>query len=360
MDDVLDRLQTSGSVSSSIISSTMPTTQTLKALWFVSEDSHTSIEWENIENGNYAFAKSSKVWTSNNKGGNNSTAISKWEKTLPESTEYQLKYRVSSETGYDKFTIILDDTTIIANGISGLGEEITYTTVLNTGTHTLVAKYVKDSSQGKNNDCAYIILEPVSVDNGDGAVYKIAEKIANNGNGEDYRYHPISTNSIHITRPNGKTVEESFIEIESENSGTNIIVDTALSSSSMNPIANSAVTEKMNALEIVLNANKSKISMFEKNSHAHENMALLNALSYLDGKLYYNDTLISGGTATDTHSHSNKAVLDSLSISSGKLYCNGSAVGGASVDNSTIRFNTSNQLYAEIVIPIQTNPFWTL
>lgn len=104
----------------------MPATQAFKDLWFVSEDSNTPVTWKNTENEDYAFAKSGYVWTSNNKSVNNSTAMSEWQITLPVNTEYRLKYRVSSETGYDKFTIILDDTTIIANSISGAGEEITH------------------------------------------------------------------------------------------------------------------------------------------------------------------------------------------------------------------------------------------
>ena len=316
LDDALSRLNESDLASMSMpeVSDTMPDGQRMNGIWFVSEQSGASISWENTENGDYAFVKSGSVWTSNNKGVNSSTAASSWEITLPEDVEYPIKYKVSSETSYDKFTLTLDNTTIIANGISGAGSEITYAASLKAGTHTLAAKYVKDSSQNKNDDCAYVILEPILFGDGTGAVRKVAVKTANNGTVEDYQYHPIITDSIYVTRPDGKTVEESLAEIESGGAGVNITVDDLLSATSMNPVANKAVAEKVDALETVINENTSKISAIAGNSHAHGNKTLLDALSYSDGKLYYNGIVISENTTTSSsHSHTNKAILDLLS-----------------------------------------------
>ena len=124
----------------------------------------------------------------------------------------------------------------------------------------------------------------------------------------------------------------------------------------MNPIANKPVAEKfdsletgINSLENATNTNAGKITTLEGKAHTHANSSLLNALSYSDGKLYYDGSLISGGN-TDTHTHSNKTVLDLLSVSSGKLYYNGSAVSqSVSVDNSTIRFKGKNSFFAKIL-----------
>ncbi len=317
LNDAIDRLNKFDVASMTMpeVSTIMPAEQSLKGLWFVAETSGTTITWENTENGDYAFVKSGSVWTSNNQGVNNSTAASTWEIELDEDVEYLLKYRVSSEQSYDKFTLTLDTTTIIANGISGAVDELSYTASLKAGKHTLVAKYVKDTSQSKNDDCAYVILEPISVGDGTGAVRQVAVKVANNGTVADYQYHPIGTDSIYITRPNGKTVEESLDEIEVGGVGVSITVDDSLSTTSMNPIANKAVAEKIGTLETAISNCSSKITTLEGNTHSHANSNLLNALSYADGKLYYNGTLISGGDAS------------------------------VSIDNSTIKMNSSNELY---------------
>lgn len=114
--------------------------------------------WENTSNGDYAFVQDGTKWTSNNKGVKSTTATSTWTISLNEDKEYSFKYKVSSEDRYDKLTIKLDDE-IIANAISGAGEEITYTNTLTAGTHTLTATYTKDTSTDKNDDCGYLILE---------------------------------------------------------------------------------------------------------------------------------------------------------------------------------------------------------
>lgn len=153
-----------------IISSTEPTDQNVGDLWLVVDGqcNHNwidiselvEISWTNTENGTYSFIQNGNTWTSNNNGVNSSTATSTWTVNVTSDIEYTLKYKVSSETTYDKFTLKLDDT-IIANAISGAGNEETYTVTLTSGTHTLVATYTKDSSQNKNDDLAYVILEPI-------------------------------------------------------------------------------------------------------------------------------------------------------------------------------------------------------
>lgn len=88
------------------------------------------------------------------------SATSTWTVTVEDSTAYNFKYKVSSETGYDKLTIKFDNTTV-ANAISGAGSELTYSITLSPGTHTITATYTKDGSANSNNDCGYIILEPI-------------------------------------------------------------------------------------------------------------------------------------------------------------------------------------------------------
>jgi len=366
LDDAIKNLNSSGTGAISLslpkVSDTMPTDQSVGATWFVldKDDNSKTISWENTENGTYAFTQSGNKWTSNNKGVKSSTATSSWKITVSENIEYPIKYKVSSEQSYDKFTLTLNGTTIIANGISGSGSEITYNASLTAGEHTLVASYVKDSSTDKNDDCAYIILDPIVTDGSDYYVREIAIKRKDSTSSDAYEHYPISINSEYVKRPDGKSLEESLTEMESEISGgsgsVDITVDETLSKTSMNPIANKPVAEKfdsletgINSLENATNTNAGKITTLEGKAHTHANSSLLNALSYSDGKLYYDGSLISGGN-TDTHTHSNKTVLDLLSVSSGKLYYNGSAVSqSVSVDNSTIRFKGKNSFFAKIL-----------
>ena len=117
------------------------------------------INWEPVTTTTkYPFVQDGNKWTSSNKGVKTSTSSSSWSISVEEETELTIKYKVSSEKSYDKFTLKLDSTTI-ANTISGEGEELTYTTTLSKGLHTLIAQYTKDSSGDKYDDCAYVILE---------------------------------------------------------------------------------------------------------------------------------------------------------------------------------------------------------
>lgn len=67
---------------------------------------------------------------------------------------FSFDYAVSSESNYDKLTITLDGNTIV-NAISGTTSS-TYSSTLSSGSHTLVLKYVKDSSEDRNDDRAYV------------------------------------------------------------------------------------------------------------------------------------------------------------------------------------------------------------
>lgn len=129
--------------------------------------------WINTSNGTYRFMPSGGKMISNNKGVKSSTAESTWKGYFRTSSPFTLKYRVSSESNYDKLTITLDGMTIV-NAISGDGSEKTYTATLSEGVHTLYAKYVKDSSTDKFEDRAFLEFANVLVSYSD-----IADEIGN-------------------------------------------------------------------------------------------------------------------------------------------------------------------------------------
>lgn len=70
------------------------------------------------------------------------------------SCSFSFDYAVSSESSFDKLTITLDGNTLV-NAISGTVSN-TYEGTLNSGSHTLVLKYVKDGSVSNGDDRAYV------------------------------------------------------------------------------------------------------------------------------------------------------------------------------------------------------------
>lgn len=118
--------------------------------------------WHNTSNGAYKFVPIGSRLASNNKGVKSSAAESAWQGIFRQNTDFVLKYRVSSETGYDKLTVMLDGATIV-DAVSGDGTEQTYTCRLKAGKHTLYAKYQKDGSTDKFEDRAYLEFANVVV-----------------------------------------------------------------------------------------------------------------------------------------------------------------------------------------------------
>lgn len=121
-----------------------------------------SVAWSVSSNDSYYFTEGSdNQWSSNNQNANDSTATTIWTITLPEDVSgYEIPWSVSSESSYDKITIILDTETKV-NEVSG--ESIDILTVnLAAGTHTITAKYSKDSSQSRGSDTATITLNPIT------------------------------------------------------------------------------------------------------------------------------------------------------------------------------------------------------
>lgn len=118
--------------------------------------------WENTANGTYKFVQQGARWVANNRGVNSSTASSTWKVTLSKATNYNIGWRISTETNYDKLTITLNGVTIV-NSASGVRTSEQYNSLtLQAGENTIVATYTKDGSNSSFGDMAYIILLPVT------------------------------------------------------------------------------------------------------------------------------------------------------------------------------------------------------
>ena len=122
-----------------------------------------SNSWFNISNGAYKFVASGDgKFMSNNQGVHSSDAESVWEGIFKQNTDFTLKYKVSSEGSYDQLNVYLDNANIVANA-SNTSAELTYTTKLKAGKHTLRAVYHKDGSVTSNDDTAYLQFDNAMV-----------------------------------------------------------------------------------------------------------------------------------------------------------------------------------------------------
>lgn len=106
--------------------------------------------WETYSNTSY-----NNCLKSNNKGIANSTARSILSFTVNQATNVTFGYKVSSESGYDKMTIKVDNNTI-CNGISGSTYKSSNNVSLAKGDHTITLEYTKNSSGNSYDDCGYI------------------------------------------------------------------------------------------------------------------------------------------------------------------------------------------------------------
>lgn len=121
------------------------------------------LSWKATSNGTYFFTQDGDTWKSNNQGKNSTSATTTWTLEIPEEAgeiTYTLSYRVSSERGYDKLTVTLDGTSVVTNA-SGNGALTDKVVTLAPGTHTIVAKYSKDSSANSYEDTGYIVLKDI-------------------------------------------------------------------------------------------------------------------------------------------------------------------------------------------------------
>ena len=102
-----------------------------------------------VTNGTYYFAGSGATFTSNNKGIGNSSAMTTL-KAKQDMSALTFNYSYSSETGYDKFTLKVGETTV-ENGASGATTSKSYSGSLKKG-QTIEFLYTKDSSVDTNSD----------------------------------------------------------------------------------------------------------------------------------------------------------------------------------------------------------------
>ena len=128
----------------------------------VTNDNINDGEWIISSSESYSFENESGTndWISNNIGYHGTTASTTWVIMLVSAAEVEIPYSVSSESNYDKFTLVLDGDTVV-NGESGSITNIVSET-LPAGVHTLTATYIKDSSQSAGDDKATVTLNPVT------------------------------------------------------------------------------------------------------------------------------------------------------------------------------------------------------
>ena len=100
-------------------------------------------------------------WTSTNKA-HSSTSSETYTFTAGEGATLSFSWAVSSEASYDKLIVTLDGTTILEKSGSLSG---TYSNTISKGSHTLVVKYTKDSSNSSGSDQASV--SNITVSKGD-------------------------------------------------------------------------------------------------------------------------------------------------------------------------------------------------
>lgn len=120
----------------------------------------TEVELTESHTGTYYFVKSNGIYKSNSQGIASSTAESKF--TVPAvlaNTNFQVKWTVSSESNWDKFTIKVGDDTKVS-AVSGT-KSGSFICSVASGT-VITATYTKDSGGDTGDDCGTIQFLTVS------------------------------------------------------------------------------------------------------------------------------------------------------------------------------------------------------
>ena len=145
------------------ISSTTATTTVTSISYEVYEDFADNTFDSNLTvagSGSYPWVVADGHFRSNNKGVKSSTSKSTIQFTPTTDATLSFDYGVSSESNYDKLTIILksaNSTTTLVNAISGTKTGTISNIELHSGSiYTLMLSYTKDSSTDKNDDIGYI------------------------------------------------------------------------------------------------------------------------------------------------------------------------------------------------------------
>ena len=112
------------------------------------------------DNGDYPWIVSDGKFQSNNKNIKSSISTSTIQFTPTVDSYLSFDYGISSESGYDKLTIVLessDISTILVNAISGINTRTISNVELSEGvTYTLKLSYSKDGSGSNGSDKGYI------------------------------------------------------------------------------------------------------------------------------------------------------------------------------------------------------------
>ena len=148
----------------------------LKANWTPSKNTINQAISTNTDTYRFVNTKDEYTWESNNIGAGGTTATSTWN-VISDGT-YEIEWSVTSETGLDIFTIIIDGKTIVtASGENKLGN-----IKLSEGTHTVKATYAKDSNTNIGLDKATLKFSTVVMSE-EGKLYlngKIADEVIYN------------------------------------------------------------------------------------------------------------------------------------------------------------------------------------
>ena len=145
--------------------------------WVKADSTNTDNSWYNysdkrwanavlVKEANFDYPITSKdvnisnqtvpAYTSSNQNQNSTTSTSTFTITTGSTAgTLSFDYAVSSESNYDKLTITVNGTTV-ANAISGEKSDTYSVSATANTTYTIIAKYVKDSSQSRGTDTATI------------------------------------------------------------------------------------------------------------------------------------------------------------------------------------------------------------
>lgn len=120
----------------------------------ISSSNYTS--YFSVSNYSYSFTPDANgIWRATNLGVDSSTAQTIW--TCSSAGTYLITYYYLTESGWDKFTLTANGTTYVSQG-SGAASSNSYAVKLSSGS-TIVAKYVKDSSQSASGEDVYITIK---------------------------------------------------------------------------------------------------------------------------------------------------------------------------------------------------------
>ena len=105
--------------------------------------------------GDYYFEETASgvgCWKSNNKGYNNTSAVTTWNIEVPQGETLYLNYWATCEANNDHLTIELDKT----KPVNKASDQSAGVILIGEGTHTVTATYYKSDAHHQNLDTAYI------------------------------------------------------------------------------------------------------------------------------------------------------------------------------------------------------------